>query len=935
MTQEEIERLLGGLNGRQPFINYLLRKRTELARCGLRKPQIMKIIARDQRFWATLMKEELARQERRRTGSSGQQHDDAFLHYDFDDLFRYCPDPVKAFHIDLTLPLDDRRMQNLTTRFKQFIESHRRPLPKTTYPLSLGRFYAQAYLSIARMLVNLPLLVSRHRPLIKDFWATAFTATRGEKKRAAQRFWFATLSAGLLFNVAGLLAMAIAYTSGSRSFYLTLTTLLFCLMELFLVPISLRSFIQLGRVTVAFREGRKSGVATIRTWREVRKNFDRVWRDLDGQQRRGYFRMVDEIYANHLVDRQEYEQLIARNSDAAAPGNGQAQDRIKRWMNLCYMNNNRPASTAGCTIPALSSWAEVASVTILVFSLNEKFSYSWDELTTSELGGKPLVEPLLNTLRRAYADEWENMIEQVGARLTAADRQELLNRRSPWRALSDVETIECIERWANLRLQTLYNTLEGARQVFAVYRRLAEQYFPAADAVDIEELVKSKVQVILLHDCYPAYPADHPQKLRMDDYCRRHTEVELRWPLNLIHASKSGAWANVMAFVRGAFLMTLDADHSINIEEISYLPNLLREFDADPKLDAVQYRLCSFNDKYSWISKCAAVAEDSWWIQDLRVKSLIGGGGAYGKLVYRVASIAEKELIQPDSVCEDMLTMARLQTDDANIKFIEYMQIGQGNDVTYRGLKRKYGRYPVGGIESSLSKLFKEMLLSTKTGWHRKAEALFMVSHYPIEGLVVYASFAALLSSAFKVTPGYLPLTFFMIGYLLIVSQTLQLFVNLSERHGYRKGIRLFLSMYLPINVLYVSYIPHYLEQLRKGLRGNARFNISEKLSEQTQDDWRNTYRENRVPLNIGGLLCGVIVVNLIFNRWTLLSFLAYLPFIYNGIIWAIGPFIFIPRKNKLTKLLDATASLPYVMVRSYIDLGAAIVRRLKTAISN
>lgn len=133
--------------------------------------------------------------------------------------------------------------------------------------------------------------------------------------------------------------------------------------------------------------------------------------------------------------------------------------------------------------------------------------------------------------------------------------------------------------------------------------------------------------------------------------------------------------------------------------------------------------------------------------------------------------------------------------------------------------------------------------------------------------------------------------------------------------------------------VLYVSYIPHYLEQLRKGLRGNARFNISEKLSEQTKDDWRNTYRENQVPLNIGGLLCGVVVINLIFNRWTLLSFLAYLPFIYNGIIWAIGPFIFIPRKNKLAKLLDSTASLPYVMIRSYIDVGAAIIRRLKTAI--
>ena len=271
--------------------------------------------------------------------------------------------------------------------------------------------------------------------------------------------------------------------------------------------------------------------------------------------------------------------------------------------------------------------------------------------------------------------------------------------------------------------------------------------------------------------------------------------------------------------------------------------------------------------------------------------------------------------------------MARLQADGAKIQFVEYMQIGHGNDVTYKGLKRKYGRYPVGGIESSLSKLFKEMLLSTRTGWHQKAEALFMVSHYPIEALVVFATFAAALFSASAICFDSLPPTIFFIGYLLILSQSLQLLVGLFERQGYLKGFRSFVAMYLPISLLYVSYLPHYLEQLGKALRGYAQFNISQKLSEQIEDSWDNTYQENRAPLNIGGIFCGLLLANIILVPWRLPGCLGFVPFLYNGIVWAIGPFLFIPRKSRLLKFFDMAGSLPYTMVRSYIDFGVWILK--------
>ena len=173
-----------------------------------------------------------------------------------------------------------------------------------------------------------------------------------------------------------------------------------------------------------------------------------------------------------------------------------------------------------------------------------------------------------------------------------------------------------IEYWANVRLQTLFNTMEGCKKLFSVYERLAAELLPDLDELQRRALVAEKVQVVLLHDLYPQYPSDSGQKRHIDDYFRDNPQLELRWPAGLVHQSKSGSWADALPSIRGEFLMTLDADHHVAIEEISYLPHALVEFAHDPALDAIQFRLRTFNEDYSLVARCAGVSEDSWYLLD-------------------------------------------------------------------------------------------------------------------------------------------------------------------------------------------------------------------------------------------------------------------------------------------------------------------------------
>ena len=267
--------------------------------------------------------------------------------------------------------------------------------------------------------------------------------------------------------------------------------------------------------------------------------------------------------------------------------------------------------------------------------------------------------------------------------------------------------------------------------------------------------------------------------------------------------------------------------------------------------------------------------------------------------------------------------MARLQCENAGVRFIEYLQLGQGQEVAYTGLKRKYGRYPLGAIESSLSKPFKEMLLSARTPWHRKADALFMVSYYPIQVLGMIASGVLLASYACGLPiykSRYLGVIPTVLCYLAILSDHLMALGSLWERHGVLRGTSEFIKLIIPINFIHVSLIAHYVEQFGKGLGGHARFNVTTKASELAAVPYSVAYKDNRFGCRIGTVYLSLALAGFMRYGASALEVVALGPFIYNSIAWTIGPFVFIPRRTAWAKIVDVLIAIPYVVSRLIFD---------------
>jgi len=73
--------------------------------------------------------------------------------------------------------------------------------------------------------------------------------------------------------------------------------------------------------------------------------------------------------------------------------------------------------------------------------------------------------------------------------------------------------------------------------------------------------------------------------------------------------------------------------------------------------------------------------------------------------------------------------------------------------IAFYGLKRKLGRYPIGAVESSATKLYGEMLASGQVGAWVKLESLFMISYYPMQLLVALVHMLVLVLWAAGMKP--------------------------------------------------------------------------------------------------------------------------------------------------------------------------------------
>src|SRR3989338_6881698 len=89
-TDSLIMSLIGGLNGRRPFFEYLKRRSKEIiAACGTRD-DVIRLIKSEHNFWSALLKNELKKYDAMRDEEAGAGRTYAFVHFEFDHLLLYC-----------------------------------------------------------------------------------------------------------------------------------------------------------------------------------------------------------------------------------------------------------------------------------------------------------------------------------------------------------------------------------------------------------------------------------------------------------------------------------------------------------------------------------------------------------------------------------------------------------------------------------------------------------------------------------------------------------------------------------------------------------------------------------------------------------------------------------------------------------------------------
>lgn len=894
-----IESCIGGLNGRSTFVEYLLRQAKDMLNQNRSGGDILTMINLQHQFWSAILKDQLLKYDKvRDEKESLRQRPYLLINYEFDDLFRYCKDPVREFNLNLNQRLDSDVIQQLVMQFKIFLDKHRSHLPEIQYPISLAGFYLKA---ISFILMH---------------WSKIFAKTKNEtiKIKQAKVFWRNSVLIWLGLNVVVTTFAAMGISSVPGIFVVPFVVLAGILILSFL-PISYRAIVYVGRAYVAWKEERINQIAVVRDWRGVRKRFDTLWLGLDAYQQNSYFRLIDNLYDEYKLTDSERMKLYRLNLKTATQ-NKEAQQRIKNWMNKFYQKD----------IPVVNSWQEVRSVTIQIASLDEKFFYHWDELISTCLE-KGQIESILNYVKKIYPDEWRVLIDRLGDKLTRQEKQILRASISNVFTLENPQATREIEQWANFRLQTVLGTLENARKARLAYKNLAKKFFPSATDGELELLVSQKVQILFLHDMYPSYAVNSTQKQDIDNYLAIHPFIQLTWQENLIHQSKYGGWANALSKVTGEFLVTLDCDHSIRDEEIEFMPNALKEFTLNPNLTGIQFKVYAYNEPFSVITKSVGIAENSWWGLDLRVKDRLGATGLYGHLIFRTEFLKRFEGIQDDSVAEDILTSVRLLREGFDTKYIEYMRIGKGFNVTHAGMSIPYRRYPMGAIESGLSKPFMEFLLSDKVSWDKKAEALFMASYYPTQPFIILATIAYIVGAYLLPFNPYvfLPTIFFFLGLILAETINLGAILYMIENYGFVRGITEYLKTFPALTVFHVSFIPHYHERTEKALKGYAKFIVTRSSNVLTHESWETIYERNRFGFKLGAVLVPLILLT---PFQGVVLFIASLLFILNSFIWLTAPFMLNPARNRIEKVKDVIIGPLWAFGVSYYEMSIGAISR-------
>jgi len=225
------------------------------------------------------------------------------------------------------------------------------------------------------------------------------------------------------------------------------------------------------RIAVSFYYSMSSKVAPIKTWQHLRENFSYVWQHTDQYHSNCFGLMLDDMYKNNYITEAQSSSFKS-GQPPALPNNDTACYRIRRWMNKFY--HLRVTGLGGPF-----AWDDLESLTVLVFSLNEKFFYSFGDLIKGDSRADNSTLTILRQLRKSYRDEWDNLIDRLKDGLSSQEEKCL--RKGAFVNLSLGQAVTAaIEHWANMRLQSIYHTLENFKSLRRVYAYFAKQRFSRA-----------------------------------------------------------------------------------------------------------------------------------------------------------------------------------------------------------------------------------------------------------------------------------------------------------------------------------------------------------------------------------------------------------------------------------------------------------------------
>lgn len=215
------------------------------------------------------------------------------------------------------------------------------------------------------------------------------------------------------------------------------------------------------------------------------------------------------------------------------------------------------------------------------------------------------------------------------------------------------------------------------------------------------------------------------------------------------------------------------------------------------------------------------------------------------------------------------------------------------------------------------------MFYSPDVPLNRKLESLFMLSFYPIQSIIALAHLTIMFAWALDIKiMSFFPFPAVLAGYAAIsLIDGFYVWVQMYEREGLIRGTKRYIVTLLPMMLFHGGYFYHYVQQLIKGLKGYARFNLSEKKYVLLERDWAYHYSSNKFAFNLGSLGLGLFVWGTLFYAHTFRDFISMAPFIFNIFLWGFSLLAFVPRRKGVLGKIDIIGEIVFVIAKSYYDL--------------